>query len=41
VVAPLLAEASNTLGGLLAMVGGVMVIIAAAIGFPAEAEGAS
>lgn len=32
----LLAQVANTLGGLLAVIGGVVVVIAAAVGFPAE-----
>lgn len=38
VVAPLVAEGSDTLGGYMALVGGVTVVIAAAIGFPVERE---
>ena len=34
----LLAQVANTLGGLVAVIGGVLVVIAAAVGFPAESE---
>jgi hypothetical protein len=32
----LLAQVANTLGGLIAVIGGVLVVISAAVGFPAE-----
>jgi hypothetical protein len=35
----LLATVAETLGGLIAVIGGVLVVIAAAVGFPVEGEG--